>query len=259
MATWQDFYAAGQQLQSALPGTFLLDSANEVYISSLRQSADYYVNRDDIYIGDGESVRRSWDLGVQAAQLGVVARTNTFTSDWSAAATTGTLATFVNAVWMKAVLIDSAADTTGLWRIAQAPGGPGNRGGSFLGITRASPKKELAADIIRTIQSPASQIEGYTSLDLYPAATTSLDDPALQRQEEFYGGQNTNEVFAVAAGNVPDFYYSGADDVIHPIFTDEMTNVAILGKDPEQAWADAQSQVRREVDHKMPWVRFEEA
>ncbi|HEV2528813.1 MAG TPA: extracellular solute-binding protein [Thermomicrobiales bacterium] len=259
MSTWEDFYAAGQQLQSAIPGTFLLDSANEVYISSLRQSADYYVTRDDLYIGDGESVRRSWNLGVQAAQLGVVARTNTFTSDWSAAATTGALATFVNAVWMKAVLADSAADTAGRWRVAQAPGGAGNRGGSFLGVTQASQKKELAADIIRSIQSPAGQVVGYTSLDLYPAAPAALTDPALQQPEKFYGGQNTNEVFAIAAENVPDFYYSGADDVLHPIFTDEMTNVAILGKDPEQAWADAQSQVRREVRHKMPWVRFEEA
>ncbi len=259
MSTWEDYFAAGQELQSARPGTFLADSANEIYITSLRQSADYYVTRDERYIGDGPSVRRSWDLGVQAARLGVVARTNTFTSDWSAAATTGALATFVNAVWMKAVLSDSAADTAGLWRVAQAPGGPGNRGGSFLGVTRASPKKELAADIIRAIQSPAGQIRGYAELDLYPAAPSALGDPALNQPEEFFGGQVTNEVFAVAAEGVPDFYYSGADDVIHPIFTDEMTNVAILGKDPEQGWADAQSQVRREVGHKMPWVRFEEA
>ncbi len=256
MSTWEDYFAAGQQLQAALPGVFLLDSANEIYTTSLRQSADYYVTRDDVYIGDGASVRRSWDLGVTANRLGLVIKANSGSSDWNAAATTGRLASFANAVWMKGTLADAAGDTAGLWRIAQSPGGAGNRGGSFLAITAASPKQELAWDIIRTIQSPAGQLTGYTALSLYPAATSALSDPALNQPEPFYSGQNTNEVFSVAAQNVPNFYFSPADNVIHPIFTDEMTNVAILGKDPEQAWADAQDQVRREVEHKMPWVTF---
>ena len=256
MSTWDDYFAAGQQLQTALPGVSLADSANEIYTSSLRQSADYYVSRDNAYIGDGPAVQRSWDLGIKAAQLGLVVKANTFTSDWSAAISTGKLATFVNAVWMKAVLSDAAPDTSGLWRVAQAPGGAGNRGGSFLGITAASPKKEIAFDIIRTIQSPQGQQVGYNELALYPAAIDALSIPELNQPEPFYGGQNTNEVFSVAAQNVPNFYFSPADNVINPIFTDEMTNVAILGKDPAQAWKDAQDQVKREVEHKMPWVTF---
>ena len=257
MSTWEDYFAAGQQLAAALPGVAMLDSGSEVYNTSLRQSADYYVNRDDVYIGNGESIRRSWDLAIQASQAGVVIPADTFTTDWSAAVTTGRLASFNNAVWMGAVLSDAAPETAGLWRVALPPGGAGNRGGSFLGITQASPKKELAFDIIRTIQSAAGQAQGFAELELYPSMPEALDLPILNQPQPFYGDQVTNEVFSAVAEQVPNFYYSPADDVIHPIFTDEVANVTLLGKDANRAWEDAQDRVRREVEHKMPFVRFE--
>lgn len=258
MSTWEDYFAAGQQLQAALPGVFLTDNANEVYTNALRQGPDYYVTRDDVYIGDGPAVRRAWDTAVQAVRADVLLKASGGSTDWNAAAATGRLATFISAVWAKSGLEESAPDTSGLWRVAPAPGGPGNRGGSFLGIPAASTKKDLAADIIRAIQSPAAQARGYTSISLFPAATAALQDPSVNQPEPFFGGQITNGVFSAAAQNVPDFYFSPADNVINPILIDEMTNLAILGKNPDDAWADAQAQVRREVAHKMPWVRFEE-
>ena len=214
------------------------------------------MTRDDVYIGDGPSVQRSWNLAVQSAQLGVVAGINSSTSDWNAALSTGSIASVINGVWIKVTVEDAATETSGKWRIAPSPGGAGNRGGSFLGITEASNKKALAFDIIRTVQSPQGQIVNYTELALYPSATAAQADPAVNQPEPFFGGQNTNGVFSKVSQAVPNFYFSPADNVINPAFTDEMTNVALLGKNPNDAWNDAQARVRRELKHKMPWVKL---
>jgi cellobiose transport system substrate-binding protein len=148
------------------------------------------------------------------------------------------------------VLEDSAGDTKGKWRVCRAPGGAGNHGGSFLGITSSCRDPEAAYEVISWVQSPENQlVYGLNEMQLYPAAAAALDDERAQQEDEFYGGQIINEVFATSAKEVKPVYLSPYDNVVNPAFTDELALVWSAGKDPDRAWQDALNEVDRQLAH----------
>lgn len=246
------------QLQQELPGVKMTDNIPNVYQQALFQSTNFYVNEADIYVGDGDQVRRAWDVALEADRLDLAANVIAFTPDWSAAMNNGEVASFVGAVWLKQVLQESGDDTAGAWRVAQAPGGPGNHGGSFIGVTQYADDNDLAFKLITFIQSPANQVEMYKSLALFPSAVEALTDPVMSEPEAFFGGQATGVEFATAAQNLEPFYYSPAYAVANAAFSQEVTDIAVAGASVTGAWEEVQERVRRELEHKHPWVRWEE-
>ncbi len=256
-AEWDDYFQAGAELQGKLPGVNMLDNIPNLYLQALFQATEFYVNRDNVYVGDGDQVRRAWDVAMQAKQLDLAANVNSFTPDWSAAMNNGAVASFPGAVWLKQPLQESGDDTAGTWRVAQTPGGAGNHGGSFISVTTYAADDQLAFDLIRFVQSPANQVKMYQSLALFPSAVEALTDPAMSEPEDFFGGQATGEQFAASAQNIKPFYSSPAYAVANSIMSGMVTDVAV-GVRPEQGtWEDAQKQMRRELEHKHPWVKWE--
>jgi len=139
MSTWNAYFQAGKKLQAALPKAHMLDSLYfTVFNQVMAQSATQYENKAGRFIGDQAPVQRAWNLAVAAHDMGLSAKSAAFTTDWNAAISDGAIASFVGAVWMKAILQDAALTTAGAWRVARAPGGAGNQGGSFLAVTKYS-------------------------------------------------------------------------------------------------------------------------
>lgn len=258
-AEWEDYFEAGLELQQALPGVRMMDNVPYIYLMALMQAQEFYVNRDQVYVGDGESVRRAWDVALQAYGMDLAARVNPFTPDWSAGVSESSFASFVGAVWMKQFLLESGNNVAGTWRVAQTPGGPGNQGGSFIGITKYARNKELCFELIRTIMSPESQVRMYKSLSLFPSAIDALEDPVMSEPEDFFGGQPTAEQFVTTAKELEPFYFSPAYPIAHGIFNQEITDVVLGGAPEDVAWDEAQKQAKRELQHKAPWVKWEEA
>lgn len=256
MPSWEAYFKAGTQLQQKLPKVKMLDNTNNVFTQIMAQQAKVYVTPDDQYIGGGDQVKRAWDLSAQTRQLNLAAGVNAFTPDWNAAMNNSEVASFVGAAWMKQILIDAAPNTSGKWRVTTAPGGAGDNGGSFMGITKYSKHPKEAFELIKFVQNPANQLAAYVSLNLFPSTPGVFDDPQMNKPETFFGGQDTTTVFATSARHVPNFYWSPSDNIISTILGTEMTNVAISGKNPAVAWKDAQDQIRRELRHKMPAVKL---
>ncbi|HYH11194.1 MAG TPA: ABC transporter substrate-binding protein, partial [Thermomicrobiales bacterium] len=258
LVEWDDYLRAGAQLQEALPEVKFLDNLPNLYRQALYQATNFYVNQEDLYVGDGDQVRRAWDVVVEAKRLDLAANVNAFTPDWSAAMNNGNVASFVGAVWLKQVLLESGEATAGKWRVAQTPGGPANHGGSFIGLTSYAGNEELAFDVITYVQSPENQVAMYKSLALFPSAIEALADPVMSEPEDFFGGQATGLEFAKAAESLKPFYSSTAFAVVDSIMNQKVTDIAVGNTPPDGAWDDAQGQIRRELEHKHPWVRWEE-
>ena len=257
LATWDDYLDAGVEVQKALPEVRFLDNIPNLYFMALSQSSTFYVDREGRFVGDGDHIRRAWDIAMAAFNQGLAAHVNAFTPDWSAALNTNRVATFVGAVWMKQILMESAPDTAGAWRVAQCPDGPGNQGGSFIGITRYAPDKALAYELIRFVQSPENQARMYESLNLFPSALDALRSPVMDQPEEFFGGQATSAEFVRAAETLDPFYFSPAFPIAHGVVMEMVTDVAVGGRPEAGAWEEAQEQLRRELKHKAPWVKWE--
>lgn len=107
LAEWEDYFQAGTQLQQALPDVRMTDNIPNLYQQALFQATSFYVNADDLFVGNGDQVRRAWDVAMTAQELDLAANVTPFTPDWSAAMNNGNVASFVGAVWLKQVLQES--------------------------------------------------------------------------------------------------------------------------------------------------------
>ncbi|MBM7784469.1 ABC transporter substrate-binding protein [Tenggerimyces flavus] len=251
VATWDGFFELGTQLVEANPDVKLLPRGNDVFDRVVGQSGERYMDEQNRFIGDGEHLRRAWDLAIESNERKLTARIDAnFSPEWNAAVSTGAVASLVGAVWVAQIMADGAKDTSGKWRLCRAPDGPGNWGGSFLGITKYCRDPEAAWEVVKYVQSPENQlVYGLNEYKLYPAAASALDDPRAQVEDPFFGGQVTNAVFAESAKEVKPVYLSPYDNVIGPCFTDQLTLTWSAGKDPDRAWQDALREVDRQLSH----------
>ena len=247
--TWDDFLSAGRKLKAKLPGCTPVDSLFYLFRMVLASSRTVYMDERNHYIGDGGSARRAWDVAVQAHQDGLSAASISLTPEWYALVSTGRLPWFVGAVWMLNYLGPGAPKTKGRWRICAAPGGAGNNGGSFLAITTYCKHPREAFQLITWMQNAKNQVRAFHDVNLFPSTPASYTDPALHKPNDFFGGQDTIDVFSAAAQQVPVSYLSPYDSIIQDIFQLELTKVESQGKDPERAWKDVQAEVHRELEH----------
>ncbi len=246
--TWDDYLQAAVKYKEATNGkSFMIDNTNTVYNQILAQSVKRYFTTSNQYIGNDEHIKQIWNEATKAAQDGVTAKVQNWTPAWNQATNNGQIASFVGASWMKQVLQEAAPDTAGKWRITYAPGGAGNSGGSFLGITKYCQHPKEAFEVIKWLQSPANQVAGYKALQLYPSAISSLDDPALHQKEAFYGGEDTTTIFSDVAKRVPLTYHGPDEGLVGTPFTDQLNLVEFQNKNPDQAWNDAQQTAQREL------------
>ena len=176
--SWDDYIAAGKQMQQKLPGVFMVDNITRMFNQQIRQQETLFVNRDNVYVGNDDQVKHAWDTAASMIPAGVSAEVQNGTPDRNAALSNGTVASFVGAAWEKQILMDAAPQTAGKWRIAPAPGRPGNDGGSFLTIPES-------------VQTSA----GGVRVDLVPAIAAKLVAPAGQ-----HPALSINAVGVYAAG-----------------------------------------------------------
>ncbi|SFJ48404.1 cellobiose transport system substrate-binding protein [Paenibacillus sp. UNC496MF] len=250
MGTWDDYLAAGKKLQDALGGGVkLTDNIGTIYTQVNAQSETIYFDKNDQFVGGdpSSSAKRAWELAVKASSMGLLANANGGTPEWSAAMNTGKIASFVGAVWNKEILQQAAPDTAGKWRVARAPGGDGNNGGSFLAIMRTSKHPGEAFQLIKWLQSPDNQVKSFADVNLFPSAKTALDSPVMRRKEDFFGGQATGEIFTASALHVKPTYFGPRYVNVNGIVNRQLQSVATQGKNPDDAWRDALARIGKEL------------
>ncbi|MFB5663375.1 ABC transporter substrate-binding protein [Alteribacillus sp. HJP-4] len=248
LQTWDDYIAAAEQMEEEI-GVKMFDTVERVFNQYMEQQPEKLFTEDGEYIGDGGTAREAWDVVSEINEAGLAARV-VDGQERNAALNEGDVASFIGAVWETNILQDSAPDTAGDWRVARAPGGDGNNGGSFLGVLNSSEHKDKAVEVTKWLVSPDNQLKHYLGVDLFPSAVETLEEDELAEPDEFYGGQVVTDTFSEAAQNVPTTYYGEHYHAFRSKFYDEIALVERGGKDPEKAWKDLQKQADRELSRR---------
>ncbi|MBS4219313.1 extracellular solute-binding protein [Bacillus sp. FJAT-49711] len=246
IATWDDYIAAAEKLQSATDAK-MFDTINRVYTQSLSQGDKAYFDESDNFIGDSGNIKESWDRAITVHKKGLAANTEGDGPEWNAAMNNGQVASFIGAVWMKNILKDAAPDTAGKWRVARAPGGDGNNGGSFIGVLKSSKHPEEAYKVIEWMMNPENQLQSYVKMDLFPSTPSIFEDEKMSSPEDFFGNQETTTVFSESAKNVKPRYFGVDYSRVNSIFDEALTDIARSGKDPDKAWDEVQDKVKKEL------------
>jgi cellobiose transport system substrate-binding protein len=245
---WDSYIQLGKKLKQAVPGSAITDNIYSVFIYALAQLPQRYMTRDGRYIGDGDHITKAWDLAVRVVKEGLSANAQDGSTDANAVVTNGRLVAFIGAVWWAQLGPKNAAPKTkGLWRVTPAPGGPGNRGGSFLAITKYCKDPAAAFAFISWLESSKNQAQSFLDPVLFPSTPASYTDSRLMGPDPFFGGQQIASVFAESAKKYPGTYYSPYDTIIGDALKAELVNVEIGSKTSAQAWKDAQKQIQREL------------
>ncbi|GAA0614065.1 extracellular solute-binding protein [Kribbella sandramycini] len=245
---WDSYIALGKKIQQAIPGAAITDNVNSVFAYRMAQQPQRYMTADGRYLGDQDHVREAFDLAIRVVREGLSANAQDGSTDADAVVTNGRLVAFNAAVWWAQLGPKNAAPKTkGNWRVAAAPGGAGNRGGSFLAITKYCKNPEAAFAFISWLESAQNQAEAFLDPVLFPSTPASYTDPRLTAPDEFFGGQRIVDVFAESAKKYPGAYFSPYDSIIGDQLSAQLVIVETGGKSPDQAWNDAQEQIEREL------------
>jgi cellobiose transport system substrate-binding protein len=237
--TWDAYFAAGTKLRAALPKSFLVNNVTSIFSAAVGQNTTRFIDAGNKFVGDQDHIRKAWDTAVQTLTLGIDAKIND--NSWNAAVSNGTVAAEVGAAWHALDIANAAPDTKGKWRVAAAPGGPANIGGSFLAIPAKAGNPQLAFEIITWLLNPENQGRGFADAALFPSSPAAYKLPALTAPDPFFGDQVTIDVFGPAAEKIPIAYEAPSDAAVAVPYYNELIKVE-GGKDAGAAWADAVKQ-----------------
>ncbi|HTJ71505.1 MAG TPA: extracellular solute-binding protein [Actinospica sp.] len=242
MKTWDEYFAAGVELHKAIPKTYLVDNAGDIFTAVVGQSGSRFIDSSGKFVGDQDHIRTAWDTAVKTVTLGIDAKIND--NSWNGNIANGTVGSVIGAAWHALDIEQAAPALSGKWRVAATPDGPSDNGGSFLAIPTTCPDPALAFQIITWILNPTNQARGFTDEALFPSTPASYTMSALTSGDKYFGGQKTIEVFGPAAQNIPNQYVAPADSAVSAPYYNQLINVE-NGTSSDSAWSAAVSQAKQ--------------
>ena len=251
-ATWEEFAAAGTKLHQKNPGISMTNFANndawQTFGYAWQAGARPFALKGtsltvDINGPDMQKMANFWSPLVDS---GTVSTDPDFDTDWYAALTNGTYATWLTAAWAPVFLQSSAAKSAGKWRVAPIPqwtsgaNVSGNWGGSTSAVTNQTKNPEAAAALAMFLNhDPASSMLMASKQFLFPPLKQTLADPAfVGLQPSFYGGQKVNALFAEISKTVlTNFQWSPFNDYVTSS-NNQIFGGALIAKKPLSAALD---------------------
>ncbi|MFI5680597.1 ABC transporter substrate-binding protein [Streptomyces cellulosae] len=208
--TWTEFAEVARAAKKAVPDAYLTTfSSNDpgLFAGLAQQAGGKWWTVD----GGGK-----WSVGIDDAgtkkvaefwgglvQEGVIDNQPMYTPAWNNALNKGTHLAWVSAVWAPGVLISSAPDTKGKWRMAPLPqwksgdNTTGSWGGSSTGVSSDSKHAEAAAKFARWINTDPEALAALVKYPaVYPAATKGQSGDILTTPEFF---SNQKDFYTTAA------------------------------------------------------------
>ncbi len=208
--TWDEFAKTARAAKKAAPDAYLTTfSSNDpgLFAGLAQQAGGKWWTVDSggkwtVGIDDAgtKKVAEFWGGLVEE---GVLDNRPMYTPAWNNALNKGTHLAWVSAVWAPGVLVSSAPDTKGKWRMAPLPqwsageNTTGSWGGSSTGVSTDSKNAEAAAKFARWLNTDPEALAALVKYaGIYPAATAAQSGDVLQTPEFF---PNQKDFYADAA------------------------------------------------------------
>jgi cellobiose transport system substrate-binding protein len=237
--TWQKFLAVGQQFQAHAPkGVKFIDSGSNLYNAIIGQlNPAYYNASGQVIAATNPNVKSAWNLTMQAISSGQDLGLAAFSNDWNTGFKKGTFATVTCPAWMMGYIQGQAPATKGKWNIALPPGGGGSWGGSFLTVTKQSQHPAEAADLVKFLTSPASQLYVFQHTGNLSSEIPVLKGKAVQSfRNPFFSNAPVGKIFAASALSLKPQILGPHQGDIQTASTNAIQRVEQKKQSPAAAW-----------------------
>nr|WP_245778297.1 ABC transporter substrate-binding protein [Lentzea xinjiangensis] len=243
-ATWDSYFAAGDQFVAKVPGVAWFDSAAQVYNAMHNQLATgYYDESDKLVVDTNADIKKDWNAVTAAVGKGQSARLSAFSPEWNTGFKLGKFATKTCPSWMLGVVETQAGpENKGKWAVTDAfPNGGGNWGGSYLTVPKQSKNAKKAAELAAWLTAPEQQIKAFKAKGTFPSQVKALDAPELLEQTNaYFGDVKAGALFSTQAKKIKAAQYKGPADgqIQETVFSPALQSVE-QGKNSEEAWKAA--------------------
>ncbi len=238
-ATWEEFFAVGEQFMAAGTGPAFYDATASVATSWADQFEVLWQEpeTDEIIAGENEDVRMIYDAAMEHDNLS--AHLARWTEDWNNAFQNDGFALMLAPSWMLGVIEGNAAGVTG-WDVANVyPGGGVNSGGSYLTVPTQSEHPEEAQAFAEWLTAPEQQMKAFEATGNFPSQVEAQESPELQEvSDEFFNDAPVGAILSDRAKQISVIPYIGPDHfAITAAFNSALNRVSVDGTHtPEESW-----------------------
>ena len=221
--TWDDVIAAGQEVSNDDRKMFALhDIAFGDHYMLSQSAGTAYFDEEGQYIGDNEQSVAAlqflhdmvYDTGV-AGIAPVVASDNWYPPQYRAAFRAEKFVALFGPPWHLSFLLTDVPEQKGNWTVQRLPSGLGeglptaNFGGTGQCVTTQSGNLDAAYDLVRISNlTTEGVLADFKARTAYPAYRPAYEDPALQKSNEYFGGQKLGQIYSDLAPDLPPFNQS---------------------------------------------------
>jgi cellobiose transport system substrate-binding protein len=199
--TWEEYVATGKKYKAALPDSFFMEASGNMYRAIVEQAPQgVYDDQDKLVVESNPTVKKAWDLTVDAIQAGLSNKLSAWSPEWTAAFGKGTFATIVCPAWMTSYIETNAKDASGKWDIAAVPGGAGSMGGSHLALPKQGKHAKEAFELIKWLTAPEQQKKVFKATGNFPSTPSLYTDPDLTGfSKAFFNNAPIGKIFTASA------------------------------------------------------------
>ncbi|KGP72844.1 ABC transporter substrate-binding protein [Pontibacillus yanchengensis] len=242
----EEFKDAASKVLEAT-GKPMVDSMEMAFRANMDALKQSYFNRDGELLIENEDnkVKDAYDFAVELKEKGYVGSYEMWTPEWATALNKGEFAVEMAPAWLKGYMTENAPEAKGDWRVTQLPDQfKGNWGGSYLTIPKETKHGEEVYKFAKWLVKPENQMKSFAESGLFPSAPSVYEmEEFKQNSDEYFGGQNTAEVFAEAAQDIPAVYKGPKYVTVNNEVLTALQNVA-QGADPEEEWDAAVKRIK---------------
>lgn len=259
--TWDEFIEIGKDVTEKTGVQMIVEIANNktTLVRAMMQSCGlWYFDKDgNINIKNNEALKASFDIILKMKEAGILYEAES-TEGRAGALNNGTVASVVNAPWFISS-IRQAEDQNGLWRATRIPRistldssiNASNVGGSSWYVLENSPVKDDAIAFLQGVWE--GNTDFYDTIMRNQGAMGSYipayDTGVYEEEDEFFGGQKLNGLFAEVLPDVIPVNYGGyvaeANDAITTALANLFEGKVSIDEALEQAEAQLANQLGR--------------
>jgi cellobiose transport system substrate-binding protein len=246
--SWGQYVEVGKKFMASAPkGTTWTDSAAGLFRAAMGVTGEKYTDANGNLIYETNPVvKQTFQLTAQAVEDKETAALTQFTPAWNQSFSTNAYATLACPAWML-TYIKGQAGTAGKnqWAVTNAPT-PGNVGGAYLAIPKASQHQAEAWDLIKFLTSATSQGTVFKQAGNFPsnvqaeAAIKGYTDP-------YFNNSPTGKVLGDSAANLPKQVVGPHDNDIETAFMNAANSMAQSGTSEQDAWNSALQNIKAAV------------